>query len=89
MSRRCASTGGVDAAVRAEGSKVDDRHIPLKEYSFYANAFDPRRAAILLVGGDERGYDRWYEINVPIADRLYDQHLKELKGEGKKEASDG
>jgi hypothetical protein len=25
-------------------------------------AFDPRRAAILLIGGDKTGNDRWYEI---------------------------
>ena len=45
-------------------------------------AFDPRRAAILLIGGDKTGNDRWYEINVPIADRLYDEHIAMLKKEG-------
>lgn len=45
-------------------------------------AFDPRRNAILLLGGDKTGDDRWYEINVPIADRCYDEHLEELKKEG-------
>ena len=45
-------------------------------------AFDPRRAAILLIGGDKTGRDRWYEIHVPIADRLYDEHLAQLKREG-------
>jgi hypothetical protein len=49
-------------------------------------AFNPKRAAILLVGGDKTGDDRWYEVNVPIADRLYDAHLEELKEEAKKEA---
>src|SRR5687767_495868 len=39
-------------------------------------AFDPRRAAILLVGGDKTGNDRWYDEFVPIADRLYDAHLE-------------
>ena len=46
-------------------------------------AFDPRRMAILLLGGDKTGNRRWYEINVPIADRLYDDHLKELRRKGK------
>ncbi len=41
-------------------------------------AFNPRRAAILLVGGDKAGDERWYEVHVPKADRLYDQHLEEL-----------
>jgi len=45
-------------------------------------AFDPRRAAILLIGGDKTGDDRWYEVHVPIADRLYDVHLEELRKEG-------
>ena len=38
--------------------------------------------AILLIGGDETGDDRWYDVNVPIADRLYDQHLVQLRREG-------
>lgn len=42
-------------------------------------AFDPRRTAILLIGGDKTGDDRWYEVNVPIADRLYDEHLEEIR----------
>ena len=45
-------------------------------------AFDPRRAAILLIAGDKTGDDRWYETHVPIADQLYDEHLEELKNEG-------
>jgi len=38
-------------------------------------AFDPRRTGILLIGGDKTGNNRWYEEYVPIADRLYDEHL--------------
>lgn len=45
-------------------------------------AFDPRRTAILLLGGDKTGDDRWYERMVPVADRLYDEHLETLKREG-------
>jgi hypothetical protein len=45
-------------------------------------AFDPRRNAILLIGGDKTGKDRWYDIFVPIADKLYDEHLAALKREG-------
>jgi hypothetical protein len=45
-------------------------------------AFDPRRAAILLLGGDKTGNDRWYDEHVPIADTLYDEHLQALKREG-------
>jgi hypothetical protein len=35
------------------------------------------------LGGDKTGDDRWYQKAVPVADRLYDQHLDELKKEGK------
>jgi hypothetical protein len=45
-------------------------------------AFDPRRSAILLLGGDKTGNERWYEKHVPIADTLYDEYLGELKQEG-------
>lgn len=45
-------------------------------------AFDPRRTAILLIGGDKR--DRWQEFYaqmIPLADRLFDEHLAELQSE--------
>lgn len=45
-------------------------------------AFDPRRTAVLLIGGDKTGNDRWYEEYVPQADKLYDVHLDELRKEG-------
>jgi hypothetical protein len=45
-------------------------------------AFDPRRVAILLIGGDKTGDSAWYERNVPIADRLYDEHLHSLQRDG-------
>ena len=38
-------------------------------------AFDPRRVALLLIGGDKTGDGRWYERTVPVADRLYREHL--------------
>lgn len=46
-------------------------------------AFDPRRMAILLIGGDKTGNKRWYDENIPIADRLYDEHIEALKNEEK------
>jgi len=45
-------------------------------------AFDPRRCVILLIGGDKTADERWYEVNIPVADRLYDEHLDELRKEG-------
>lgn len=45
-------------------------------------AFDPRRAAILLIGGDKTGDKGFYDRMVPLADRLLDEHLAELRKEG-------
>jgi len=42
-------------------------------------AFDPRRTASLLIGGDKTGNNRWYDEFVPIADHLYADHLVELE----------
>jgi hypothetical protein len=44
-------------------------------------AFDPARAAILLVGGNKRGDKRWYKKNLPIADERFKQHLRRLEQE--------
>jgi hypothetical protein len=49
--------------------------------TFYA--FDPRRNAILLIGGDKTGDDRFYQVMVPRADKIYDDYLRELKEEAK------
>jgi hypothetical protein len=35
----------------------------------------------MLLTQDEIGNDRWYKINIAIADKLYDDHLRELKQE--------
>src|SRR5437879_4389529 len=45
-------------------------------------AFDPRRHAILLIGGDKRADKRFYERMIPLADRLYDEYLSEIRKEG-------
>jgi hypothetical protein len=42
-------------------------------------AFDPERKAILLVGGNKQGNKRWYEENIPIADKRFKEHLEELQ----------
>ena len=47
---------------------------------FYA--FDPRRVAILLIGGDKIGSNRFYQEYIPIADRLYDEHIVQISKEG-------
>ncbi len=47
-------------------------------------AFDPRSTALLLIGGDKTDDPTWYDRFVPIADNLFDDHLKELEQERKK-----
>lgn len=44
--------------------------------------FDPRPIAILLTGGNKTGKGRWYKEFVPVADRLYEEHLLTLRREG-------
>jgi hypothetical protein len=54
-------------------------------------AFDPRRTAILLIGGDKSLADdptsptrkQWYDHYIPLADDLYDTPLQELRQEGR------
>ena len=47
-------------------------------------AFDPRRSAILLIGGCKTGNSRWYEIHIPVADKLFKKHLDVLSKEERK-----
>ena len=39
-------------------------------------AFDPKRNAVLLLGGNKTGADRWYERHVPKAEKLLLAYLK-------------
>ena len=65
------------------------KHANMKELRFtlpdgewrVAFAFDPRRSAILLVGGSKSGVPekRFYRELVRVADKRFDDHLKELK----------
>ncbi len=46
-------------------------------------AFDPRRTAILLLGGTKAGrWAAWYRTAIPEAERLYEEHLAQLRREG-------
>ncbi len=45
--------------------------------------FDPQRSALLLLGGDKTGNESWYEENVPKAESIYEQYLKEIEEETK------
>jgi hypothetical protein len=45
-------------------------------------AFDPRRVAILLIGGGKIGNGRFCIEYVRMADRIYDSNLDDLRQEG-------
>lgn len=75
------------------GEIVSSRHHNMKELLVPASSmeirvlfcFDPRRTAILLLGGDKSEgslWNAWYERVVPEADDLYDIYLAELREEG-------
>lgn len=44
-------------------------------------AFDSRRCAILLIGGKKTQGKRWYNKYLPLADKLYSEHIAALKQE--------
>jgi hypothetical protein len=74
------------------------RHANMKELRFswegevwrVAFAFDPKRQAILLAGGDKGGVDqrRFYKHMIKAADARFDEHLAALKRKSK-ESDDG
>jgi hypothetical protein len=48
-------------------------------------AFDPRRMAVLLIGGDKAGKGkRFYRQMIPKADKIYDAHLRRIREESSK-----
>ena len=52
-----------------------DKHLALRAFF----AFDPKRSAILLIGGDKHGRRGFYEKLIRKADELYREHLRTLK----------
>ena len=68
----------------------DSRHSNMRELRVQSGgepfrifyAFDPRRNAILLIGGNKGGNNRFYAQYIPVADDLYDVYLHELREEG-------
>ena len=80
------------ALTRPYADTVDDsRHPNMRELRVQSQgrplrilyAFDPRRTAILLIGGDKTGLtdEQFYGTQIPIADRLYNEHLEAIERE--------
>ena len=65
---------------------IGSRHSHMRELRIQSDgrpirifyAFDPRRVAILLIGGDKKGDDRFYDRLIAVADKLYKEHLENL-----------
>jgi hypothetical protein len=70
------------------------KHARMKELRFawerqvwrVAFAFDPKRRAVLLAGGDKGGVDqkRFYKRLIATADRRFDEHIASLTPFAKK-----
>ena len=74
-------SSGINGSKHKQMRELRTQHLGRPYRTLYA--FDPQRTAILLIGGDKTGDDRWYDVNVPLRDHLYDTHLEELRQEGK------
>ncbi len=73
-------SSGISSSRHSHMRELRIQHQGLPIRVFYA--FDPRRHVILLIGDDKTGNDRFYDEYVPIADRLYDEYLEELRRKG-------
>ena len=74
-------SSGIHGSRHSHMRELRTQHLGRPFRTLYA--FDPLRNAILLTGGDKTGDDRWYDVHVSQADRLYDEHLEQLRKEGK------
>lgn len=72
-------SSGVEGSRHSHMRELRVQHQGRPYRVFYA--FDPRRAAVLLIAGDKTGDVRFYERMTPLADRPYDEHLEQLKRE--------
>ncbi len=44
-------------------------------------AFDPKRKAVILLGGNKAGNKNWYKENMPIAEKRFKEHLQAIRKE--------
>lgn len=68
-----------------QSSDIKGASFPLRELRIQSKgrpirvfyAFDPKRQAMLLMGGDKTGDDRFYETMIPLCERLWRELLNE------------
>ena len=80
MLREKGPTLGYPHASVIKGSRLGLRELRIQSHGrplrvFYA--FDPRRDAVLLLGGDKTGDGRFYERLIPKAEKIWEQYLQE------------
>lgn len=68
---------GYPHSSQIKGSKYPLRELRIQDRGhvvrvFYA--FDPQRQAVLLIGGDKTGDDRFYERMVPLAEKIWEDY---------------
>jgi hypothetical protein len=73
-------TLGYPASSDIKGASVALRELRIKSNGrpfrvFYA--FDPKRQAVLIIGGDKTGDNRFYEQMIPRAERIWKEYLDE------------
>lgn len=73
---------GYPYSTAIEGSSIALRELRIQHQGrpfrvFYA--FDPKRQAVLLIGGDKTGQDTFYEQIVPLAEQIWKQYLAEFQ----------
>lgn len=64
-------------------SKINGSKIAMRELRIQSGGdpirvlyvFDPKRQAVLLLGGDKGGDGNWYVRNIPIAEKRYEKYL--------------
>lgn len=49
-------------------------------------AFDPKQQAVIILGGSKQGDKRWYDINIPRAEKLFLEHLERQREEDEENA---
>ncbi len=44
-------------------------------------AFDPKQQAVVILAGSKEADKRWYDTHIPIAEKLFDEHLEKQRKE--------
>lgn len=67
-----------DTIKRSKHKNMKELRVSNKKHVFRIfYAFDTKRKAIMLLGGDKRGDKRFYDKMIPIADKILDRYLGE------------